>query len=169
HLITLGLLAVFGGATIWLRNPEFIMWKVTAVNWLFAIALIGSHFIGDKPLMRRLMDKQIELPQAVWSRLNTMWAGFFLTIGAINIYFALDAVNARMDFFQGAQLAADSVITEYTCNTDFPPPIASLCEIAQGFESTWVDFKFYGVLGLTILFGVGQAMYLARHIKVEEE
>ncbi|MCP4040621.1 MAG: septation protein IspZ, partial [Gammaproteobacteria bacterium] len=90
HLITLGLLAVFGGATIWLRNPEFIMWKVTAVNWLFAIVLIGSQFIGDKPLMRRLMDKQIELPQPVWSRLNTMWAGFFLAIGAINIYFALD-------------------------------------------------------------------------------
>lgn len=31
----------------------------------------------------------------------------------------------------------------------------------------WVDFKFYGVLGATLLFVIGQALYLARHIDVD--
>ncbi len=169
HLITLGLLVVLGGATIWLHNPEFIMWKVTAVNWLFTVILLASQFIGDKPLMQRLMGKQVDIPQPIWPRLNAMWAGFFFVIGTVNIYFALNAVNARTVFFQGARLSSDSVVTQFTCQTDFPPDIALLCAAAQNFESTWVDFKFYGVLGLTLLFGIAQAFYLVRHMPPEEQ
>ena len=35
-------------------------------------------------------------------------------------------------------------------------------------ESTWVDFKVYGLLGLTVVFVIMQAFYLARHIQEEE-
>ena len=31
-------------------------------------------------------------------------------------------------------------------------------------EATWVDFKLFGMLGLTLLFVVGQALFLARHL-----
>lgn len=31
--------------------------------------------------------------------------------------------------------------------------------------NTWVNFKLFGILGLTILFAIFQAIYLARHIK----
>lgn len=36
-------------------------------------------------------------------------------------------------------------------------------------DDTWVDFKFYGVLGLTFLFVVAQAFYLTRHVREEEQ
>ncbi len=31
--------------------------------------------------------------------------------------------------------------------------------------ATWVNFKLFGVLGLTLLFAIGQAIFLAKHIK----
>ena len=31
---------------------------------------------------------------------------------------------------------------------------------------TWVNFKVFGMLGLTLVFGIIQAMYLAKHVKV---
>ncbi|GHB20790.1 septation protein A [Salinicola rhizosphaerae] len=31
-------------------------------------------------------------------------------------------------------------------------------------EATWVDFKLFGMLGLTLLFVIGQALFLARHL-----
>ncbi|WP_110648097.1 septation protein A [Salinicola peritrichatus] len=31
-------------------------------------------------------------------------------------------------------------------------------------EATWVDFKLFGMLGLTLLFVFGQALFLARHL-----
>ena len=39
HLVTLGLLLVFGGLTIFLQDPVFIKWKPTVINWLFAVVL----------------------------------------------------------------------------------------------------------------------------------
>jgi intracellular septation protein len=30
---------------------------------------------------------------------------------------------------------------------------------------TWVNFKLFGVLGLTVVFSIGQAIYLSRHVK----
>jgi intracellular septation protein len=33
----------------------------------------------------------------------------------------------------------------------------------------WVDFKFYGVLGATLLFVIAQGFYLSRHIQPEPE
>jgi intracellular septation protein len=42
--------------------------------------------------------------------------------------------------------------------------------VAYNFsEATWVDFKLYGILGLTLLFGILQGVYLARHIQEPAE
>ena len=46
HLITLALLIVFGGLTLLLRDPVFIKWKPTVVNWLFAAVFGGSQIFG---------------------------------------------------------------------------------------------------------------------------
>ncbi len=41
--------------------------------------------------------------------------------------------------------------------------------IMKNFSNdAWVNFKFYGTIGLTILFMIGQFIYLARHIQPEE-
>ncbi|HEY9147534.1 MAG TPA: septation protein IspZ, partial [Gammaproteobacteria bacterium] len=48
HLITLALVVILGGATLLLQDKAFFMWKPTAVNWLFALAFLGSHFIGSR-------------------------------------------------------------------------------------------------------------------------
>ena len=55
-IITLVLLIVFGGATLILKDPVFIQWKPSAINWLFALVFLASHFIGDKPLVQRMMS-----------------------------------------------------------------------------------------------------------------
>ncbi len=40
--------------------------------------------------------------------------------------------------------------------------------IAFNFDTeTWVNFKLFGMMGLTLLFVVGQAFYLAHHLKTD--
>jgi len=36
-------------------------------------------------------------------------------------------------------------------------------------EAQWVDFKLFGMLGLTVVFVILQGIYLARHINVQDE
>lgn len=84
--VTLGLILVFGGATIYLQDEQFIKWKLSIIEWLFGIAFLGSQFIGKKPFIERMMSASLSLPDYVWRRLNFLWAMFFISVGFINLY-----------------------------------------------------------------------------------
>jgi len=84
--VTLGLILVMGGATIYLQNEQFIKWKLTIIEWLFGLAFIGTQFFGKKLLVERMMGASLELPASIWKKLNLMWATFFISVGFINIY-----------------------------------------------------------------------------------
>ena len=128
HLVTLLLLLLFGGLTIALQDPLFVKWKPTVVNWLFAAAFLASHFIGERPLIERMMSHAITVPGPVWLKLNWAWTLFFVAMGVLNLYVAYN----------------------YS-------------------EDTWVNFKLFGMMGLTIAFVFMQAFYLSRYMEEPAE
>jgi intracellular septation protein len=87
-LITFVMVAIFGTLTLVFHNDLFIKWKVTAIYTLFAIALLVSQVILKKPLIQRMLGKELTLPDAVWGKLNIAWSLFFLLCGLANIYVA---------------------------------------------------------------------------------
>lgn len=86
QVITFLLIAILGGITIVLHNPIFIKWKPTAINWVFALIFLSSHFIGKKTLVQYVMDKKISLPDEIWVKLNFSWVIFFVFVGTLNLY-----------------------------------------------------------------------------------
>lgn len=48
HLVTLVVILILGGITLITHDKRFFMWKPTVVNWVFAMALMASEFIGKK-------------------------------------------------------------------------------------------------------------------------
>lgn len=84
--VTLGLILVMGGATIYLQDEQFIKWKLSIVEWLFGLAFLASQFFGEKPFIERIMSSNITLPSTIWRRLNLIWALFFISVGFINLY-----------------------------------------------------------------------------------
>jgi intracellular septation protein len=164
HLITLALLVVFGGLTIILQDRAFIMWKPSIVNWLFAAVFLGSHFIGDKPLVERMMSHAIEVPPNIWIRLNQMWVLFFIAMGAANLYVANLFFNVESQLL-AATGGGLGDIDLAQCAQSFKDQALDLCLEARDREETWVNFKLFGMMGLTIGFVVAQAFYLARHVQ----
>jgi intracellular septation protein len=97
--ISFALIVVFGGATLFLQNENFIKWKPTVLYWLFALALGLGPVFFERNFMRLLMEKQISLPDPVWARLNLGWAGFFTFMGAANLFVAFHfSTDAWVDF-----------------------------------------------------------------------
>ncbi len=84
--ITLGLIVVMGGATLYLQDEQFIKWKLTIIEWLFGGAFLVSQFIGKKTFIERMMGANLELPARIWKRLNVSWSLFFISIGFLNLY-----------------------------------------------------------------------------------
>ncbi len=165
HLATLGLLVVFGGLTIALRDPIFVMWKPTIVNWLFASVFIASQLIGQRTLIERTMGHAVEVPVPIWRRLNLMWSLFFVVAGLANLF----VVYVGSGFYgahQALLLATGLPTIDLTsCAAQFGDDLLALCNETQAREEVWVNFKLFGMMGMTIAFVIAQALYLARHIK----
>jgi intracellular septation protein len=88
--VTLAIIVVFGGATLALHDETFIKWKPTVLYWLFGLVIAGAELLFRKNLIRAMLAGQVRLPDAVWTRLNWSWAGFFAFMGAANLYVAFN-------------------------------------------------------------------------------
>lgn len=162
HLVTLGLLVVFGGLTIMLQDRTFIMWKPSIVNWLFAAAFLISQFIGERPLIERMMAHAIDVPKGIWRRLNLLWILFFTLSGIANLIVASGFFSAEHALIEATGLTE---VDLSRCTEEFSGNLLTLCQAAHDRESTWVNFKLFGMMGLTLAFVVAQAFYLARHVR----
>ncbi len=126
--VSLALVVVMGGLTIWLHSETFIKWKPTLLYWVMAAALLVAWLGWRKNLIRTLLGEQLTLPENVWQRLNLAWATFFAVMGALNLW------------------------------------------VAYRFETpTWVNFKLFGIMGLLLVFALGQGLYLSRYIRDDEK
>jgi intracellular septation protein len=92
--VSLGIIVIFGGATIYFHDENFIKWKPTVLYWFFAAALLLSNLLLGKNLMRSMMGKQVALPDAIWGKLNLAWSLFFVLLGFVNLYVAFSFSTA---------------------------------------------------------------------------
>ena len=134
HLVTLFVILLFGGMTLIFQDDMFIKWKPTIVNWIFAVVVLGSQFIGKRTVLERLLGGQMQMPARIWKKVNVSWGLFFLVSGLLNLYVA---------FYFRTHL-------DEAARTDF-----------------WVNFKVFGLLGLTLAFSIIQMMIVARYISTE--
>lgn len=118
-LISTALVLVFGCVTLLVHDKVFIQWKMTVLDWLFALAFAVAPYFGGQTLVQRLMGEQVTLPSQHWRTLNRMWIWYFVFMGGLNVY-----VMYNFD------------------------------------EATWVNFKMFGTLGLTLAFVVVQGIWL---------
>jgi intracellular septation protein len=86
--VSLVLVVALGTLTIWFHNQTFIMWKPTLLYWVMAAAFLLGPLMADKNLLRLLLGSQLQLPEAVWRRLNWAWIAFFGSMGALNLWVA---------------------------------------------------------------------------------
>jgi intracellular septation protein len=83
-LISAGLVIVFGGLTMYFRDPRFIQMKPTIVYLLLA-AVLGFGVATGRPLLQQLMGSAYPgLREAGWRRLTLNWMWFFAGMAVLN-------------------------------------------------------------------------------------
>ena len=87
HWMSFAIIAVFGGATLWLKDDVFIRWKPTVLYGLFGAVLAVGKLAFGRDLIAALL-KDVTLPPAVWSRVTWSWTAFFFAMAALNWYVA---------------------------------------------------------------------------------
>jgi intracellular septation protein len=125
-IVTLGFVIAFGGLTLALENETFIKMKVSIVNALFGMILLGGLAFG-KSLLKPVFGEAMNLDDDGWRKLTLRWGAFFFAVAALN------------------EVVWRSVSTD-----------------------TWVNFKVFGILPLTLIFAMAQIPLMQRHM-VEEQ
>jgi len=92
--VSLALVVVMGGLTVWLHNETFIKWKPTLLYWVMGGAFALAPLLFGKNLLKLLLGAQLELPAPVWQRLNLAWIAFFAAMGALNLWVAYNFATA---------------------------------------------------------------------------
>ena len=119
--ISLAVIVVFGGLTLYFREGAFIKWKPTILYWIFAGILLYGNLTGKNFMKRLLAKAELTMADQHWWMLQKLWIGFFVVLGALNLLVA------------------------YTFSLE-----------------TWVNFKLFGLMGLTLVFTIGVAFFLAK-------
>ena len=88
--VSLGVIVVFGGATLIFHDNTFIQWKPTVLYWLMASSLLISNFVFKRNLMKVFMGEQLVLPDHAWVVLLWSWVGFLTFMGSLNLYVAFN-------------------------------------------------------------------------------
>lgn len=122
--LSVAVILLFGGATIWLHDETFIKWKPTILYWVFGVILGAGRLGWKRNLLQGLLGAQLVVAPAIWEQLLWVWVVFFAAIGAVNLFVAFN----------------------------FPTDV-------------WVNFKLFGLFGLTLVFTLGIGIWLARHMK----
>ena len=86
--VSLAVITIMGGATIYFHDEDFIKWKPTILYWAFGLALVVSQFIFRKNLMRNVMEEAVQLPEHIWARVGYAWMMFLFLLGALNLLMA---------------------------------------------------------------------------------
>ena len=86
--VSLALVVVLGGLTIYFHNETFIKWKPSALYWAMGFTFWISPLLFGKNLLRTLLGEQIQVSPKVWHRLNFAWVAFFGFMGLFNLWVA---------------------------------------------------------------------------------
>jgi intracellular septation protein len=86
--VSLGLVVTLGSLTVWFHNDTFIRWKPTGLYWSFALVFLVSQWVFGSNMVKRLLGEQVQLPEAIWRRLNVSWVVFFGAMGLLNLWVA---------------------------------------------------------------------------------
>jgi intracellular septation protein len=125
--VSLVIIVVFGGATIFLQDERFIKMKPSVLYLCGAAALaVGKLWFKQDWLAKVFSQAELNLPASVWTTLTWAWVGFFCFLAALNMY------------------------------------VANTYSLDQ-----WVTFKVWGMMGIMLVFMVGNGFYLAKFMKTE--
>ncbi len=166
HLITFSLLGILGGVTLVLRDPAFLMWKVSVLYVVFAFMLVLSMWIGKKTLLQRMLGKELDLPINVWCQLSWLWGFGFMGIAIVNAYYVNIALSAREALFSSTELDPKIELTMLDCTNI---AMSKLCIIAQEAEESWVNFKLFGTMGLTLILIIIMIIFIKKYIKEDKK
>lgn len=101
---------LLGGATVFLRDENFIKWKPTAIHSVVGLTFLITQLIGKKTILERMIEDKVPAPRRMLRKVNFSSAIFFFLIAALNI---LIAENFSTTFWVNFKIFGISILSMF--------------------------------------------------------
>ena len=83
QIMTVVLVTVFGGLTVWLNDDRFIKMKPTLIYLIFG-GILGVGLLRGQSYLRVVMQEALPMQDAGWMILTRRTTGFFFSLAVLN-------------------------------------------------------------------------------------
>ena len=83
QIMTVVLVTVFGGLTVWLNDDRFIKMKPTLIYLIFG-GILGVGLLRGQSYLRVVMQEALPMQDAGWMILTRRATGFFFSLAVLN-------------------------------------------------------------------------------------
>ena len=83
QVMTLVLVVVFGGLTVWLNDERFFKMKPTLIYLIFGV-ILGVGLLRGQSYLRMVMGEMVPLDAEGWMILTRRFCAFFLALAVLN-------------------------------------------------------------------------------------
>lgn len=114
HWVGFIFILIFGSLSYVFQDDTYIKWKVTIMNVLFALILLGGQLL-KKPILKQMLSAHVNAPDKVWVRLSWAWCGFCVLCAGLNWYVAFHfSQDVWMNFKVFGLMALNVLMTGVT-------------------------------------------------------
>jgi intracellular septation protein len=132
QIMTMVLVVIFGGLTVWLNDERFLKIKPTIVYLVFA-GLLGAGLLRGRSYLQYVMEEMIPMTEAGWMILTRRLTAFFVALALSNeivwrfmsteawVYFETFVLTAAVFVFfitQGKLFETHAIKTDETGTPD---------------------------------------------------
>ncbi|MDX1821736.1 MAG: inner membrane-spanning protein YciB [Paracoccaceae bacterium] len=132
QIMTMVLVVIFGGLTVWLNDERFLKIKPTIVYLVFA-GLLGAGLLRGRSYLQYVMEEMIPMTEAGWMILTRRLTAFFVALALSNeivwrfmsteawVYFETFVLTAAVFVFfitQGRLFETHAIKTDETGTPD---------------------------------------------------
>ena len=83
QIMTVVLVTIFGGLTVWLNDDRFIKMKPTLIYMIFG-GILGVGLLRGQSYLRVVMQEALPMQDAGWMILTLRATGFFFSLAVLN-------------------------------------------------------------------------------------
>jgi intracellular septation protein len=84
QVIGVVLVVIFGGLTVYMNDPRYLVAKVSLINVLFGVVLLGGYAF-KRAFIKDIMGEAMTMPDPAWMTLSLRWALFFFFLAGLNV------------------------------------------------------------------------------------
>ena len=112
-----------------------------------------------------MSQAEIKAPEKIWKHADIAFVLLFIILGIANLLVA----NYFFESQQALTALVNGIPNIENCAATYSGEILELCQKTKNYEENWVNFKLFGLTGISLVFTLAIGFYVLKNANNYDE